>query len=105
MSEVFQSPSKYIRTSFQTLVTRIGACFDISMDMIVIFYYTKQDKTKYLGLKGQYGLKMIFQLKTDVDIFLEDHGPIIPPPSHISNRLVQLYSILLNCVSISYVLS
>ncbi|KAG5547052.1 hypothetical protein RHGRI_012923 [Rhododendron griersonianum] len=67
--------------SNEELLSKIGSCLNISLHSKLIFYNTKRDKTKYLRLKDDNGVKMLFYLNEDeVDVFVDED------PIHTSTR-------------------
>ncbi|KAG5547054.1 hypothetical protein RHGRI_012925 [Rhododendron griersonianum] len=59
--------------SNKELLSKIGSCLNISLHNKSIFYNTKSNKTKYLRMKYNNGVKMMFYLNEDeVDVFDED---------------------------------
>ncbi|KAI8553359.1 hypothetical protein RHMOL_Rhmol05G0009300 [Rhododendron molle] len=62
--------------SKEELLSKISSCLNISLDNLLIFHNTKRDKTKYLCVRSDNGVKMLFHLNEDeVDVFV-DKDPI-----------------------------
>ncbi|KAI8553363.1 hypothetical protein RHMOL_Rhmol05G0009700 [Rhododendron molle] len=77
--------------SNKELLSKIGSCLNISLHNKSIFYNTKMDKTKYLRMKDDNGVKMMFYLNEDqVDVFVDED------PFYTSTRYIQFVSQLLN---------
>ncbi|KAF5942691.1 hypothetical protein HYC85_020333 [Camellia sinensis] len=59
--------------SYDELLHIVCSCLQITLNDKVLYYNTKRDKTKYLRLKDQQGVTMLFYLNEDeVDIFVEE---------------------------------
>ncbi|KAG5524101.1 hypothetical protein RHGRI_030929 [Rhododendron griersonianum] len=67
--------------SNEELLSKISSCLNISLHNKLIFHNTKRDKTKYLSLRDDNGVKMLFYLNEDeVDVFVDED------PIHTSTR-------------------
>ncbi|XP_058213516.1 uncharacterized protein LOC131325334 [Rhododendron vialii] len=59
--------------SNKVLLLKISSCLNVSLHNKSIFYNTKSDKTKYLRVKDNNGVKMMFYLNEDeVDVFVDE---------------------------------
>ncbi|KAI8553351.1 hypothetical protein RHMOL_Rhmol05G0008800 [Rhododendron molle] len=82
--------------SNEELLSKISSCLNISLDNKLIFHNTKRDKTKYLCVRGDNGVKMLLYLNEDeVDVFVDED------PTHTSTRNIILTVSHLNVCGMS----
>lgn len=66
-----KAKTSQISPIYDELVQKLCSCLNISSYDKLLYYNTKRDKTKYLSLEDQNGVKIIFYLNEDeVDVII-----------------------------------